>query len=101
MKTNTNYIHYIKKTDQDEYLCDWYYFQKDKFHKWSDPMVIKLAKQEDGTRRTIGQGHDINYKNWINESGVIVSESNLGGGGYAKFVRFGNEFECVDTMLGG
>ena len=102
-KSKISYLHFIKKTDEGYYWCDWYRYGDGRFYTFWDGMKVCFVKEEDGLK-TVRPLHivkiDPDKCNWYKANGVLELDDSRGKG-FSALRGITDISKCVNEMLGG
>lgn len=100
VRSKISYLHFIKKTDEGYYWCDWYRYYDGRFYCFCDGMKVCFVKE--GEIKTIRPLHMIKIDpdkcNWYEVDGVL--ELYDGGKSYGELRGITDISKCVNEMLG-
>lgn len=102
VKSEISYMHFIKKTDEGYYWCDWYRDHNENFYTFERGLKVCFIKEKNKVK-TIRPLHSVNIDpdecNWEKASGTIKLDG-FSEQGYGIFKCITNINECINEMLG-
>lgn len=101
VRSKISYLHFIKKTDEGYYWCDWYRYYDGRFYTFWDGMKVCFVKE--GKIKTIRPLHTIRVDpdkcNWYEADGVLELYDERGKN-YGALRGITDISKCVNEMLG-